>query len=107
MAALGEASRLGIRPFADAEKVELRPVRTETDVQAVIWATYRQVLGNEHLMQSERLLSAESLLRHAQIMLRDFVRAIRLWRLPFGQSLNQNYIDKSSSIPTPKFASLN
>lgn len=76
MAALGEASRLGIRPFADTEKVELRAVRTEADVQASIWAAYRQVLGNEHLMQSERLSSAESLLRQGEITVRDFVRAI-------------------------------
>ncbi|NMG23002.1 phycobilisome linker polypeptide [Brasilonema bromeliae] len=92
MAALGEASRLGISPFADAEKVELRPVRTEADVQAVIWATYRQVLGNEHLMQSERLLSAESLLRQGQITLRDFVRAIaqsELYRQKFFYSNSQ------------------
>lgn len=86
MAALGEASRLGIRPFADTPRVELRPVSTEGDVQSVIWAAYRQVLGNEHLMESERLTSAESLLRQGQITVRDFVRAIaqsELYRTKF------------------------
>lgn len=76
MAALAEASRLGIRPFADTTKVELRSVSSEEEVQAAISAAYRQVLGNEHLMQSERLTSAESLLRQRQITVRDFVRAI-------------------------------
>jgi phycocyanin-associated rod linker protein len=86
MAALGEASRLGIRAFADTPKVELRSVKTEDDIQAVIWAAYRQVLGNDHLMQSERLTSAESLLRQGQITVRDFVRAIaqsELYRVKF------------------------
>ncbi|HIK03508.1 MAG TPA: phycobilisome linker polypeptide [Trichormus sp. M33_DOE_039] len=81
MAALTEASRLGIRPFADSTKAELRFVKTPEEVQSVIWAVYRQVLGNEHLFESERLSSAESLLHQAQITVRDFVRAIALSEL--------------------------
>lgn len=54
---------------------------TEADVQAVIQAVYRQVLGNEHLMQREHLTSAESLLRQGEITVRDFVRAIALSEL--------------------------
>lgn len=76
MAGLQEAGRLGIRPFEETKPVELRPNWTDDDVNAVIWATYRQVLGNEHLMQSERLVSLESLLRQGKITVRDFVRAI-------------------------------
>jgi phycocyanin-associated rod linker protein len=76
MAGLKESGRLGIRPFEETKPVELRPNWTENDVQAVIWAAYRQVLGNEHVMQSERLTSAESLLRQGKITVRDFVRAI-------------------------------
>ncbi|NEP58216.1 MAG: photosystem I reaction center subunit XII [Symploca sp. SIO2G7] len=76
MAGLAEASRLGIRPFEESEPVELRPNWIENDVQAVIKAAYRQVLGNEHLMLRERLTSAESLLRQGQITVRDFVRFI-------------------------------
>lgn len=70
------AERLGISPFEDSEHVELRSAWTEEDVQAVIWAAYRQVLGHDHLMASERLTSAESLLRQGQISVRDFVRSI-------------------------------
>jgi len=57
------AKQLGIEPFVGTSPVELRPSWTEGDVQAVIHAAYRQVFGNDHLMQSERLTSAESLLR--------------------------------------------
>jgi phycocyanin-associated rod linker protein len=76
MAGLQEAGRLGIKPFEEAEPAELRPHWTQDDVQSVILAAYRQVLGNEHLMKSERLLGAESLLVQGAISVRDFVRAI-------------------------------
>lgn len=76
MSGLVAADRLGIAAFSPSDRVELRPSWTEDDVQAVIWAAYRQVLGNDHLMASERLTSAESLLRQGQISVRDFVRAI-------------------------------
>ncbi len=76
MVRLAAANRLGISAFGASERVELRLNWTEDNVQAVIWAAYRQVLGNDHLMTSERLTSAESLLRQGQISVRDFVRAI-------------------------------
>ncbi len=92
MAGVKEASRLGIKPFEESEAVELRPYWTEADVQAVIRAAYRQVLGNEYLMESERLTSAESLLRQGHITVRDFVRAIAqsdLYREKFFYSNSQ------------------
>jgi phycocyanin-associated rod linker protein len=76
MAGVKESGRLGISAFDQMQPVELRPHWTETDVNAVIRAAYRQVLGNEHIMKSERLTSAESLLRQGQISVRDFVRAL-------------------------------
>lgn len=81
MVGLSEATRLGIKPFEETARFELRSNWTEPDVQAVIQAAYRQVLGNEHLMQREHLTSAESLLRQGQITVRDFVRAIALSEL--------------------------
>lgn len=92
MAGLAEAGRLGIQPFDESEKVELRPYWTQEDVQAVIVASYRQVMGNEHLMLRERLTSAESLLRQGQISVRDFVRFIaqsELYREKFFYSNSQ------------------
>jgi phycocyanin-associated rod linker protein len=76
MAGLQEAGRLGIKPFEAAEPVELRLNWTQDDVQAVISAAYRQVLGNEYLMKSERLVGSESLLVRGAISVREFVRAI-------------------------------
>ena len=58
------------------DPVELRSNATEDDLQLVIRAAYRQVLGNAHLMESQRLTSAESLLRNGDITVREFVRQV-------------------------------
>ncbi len=86
MAGVKESGRLGISAFQDLEPVELRPNWTEDDIKAVIRAAYRHVLGNDYIMQSERLTSAESLLRQGQITVRDFVRSLaqsELYRTKF------------------------
>jgi len=62
--------------WLEAESVELRPNATEDDLQAVIRAVYRQVLGNAHVMDNQRLTSAESQLRYGDITVREFVRAV-------------------------------
>ncbi|MBD1928926.1 phycobilisome linker polypeptide [Trichocoleus sp. FACHB-90] len=72
---LAAAGRLGLSAFDDT-KVELRPDWTEDDLQAVFRAAYRQVLGNDYVMKSERLTVAESLLRQGNITVREFIRAI-------------------------------
>ena len=46
------------------------------DIQNVIRAVYRQVLGNPHIMESERFVKAESQLTDRSISVREFVRAI-------------------------------
>ncbi|MEB3211997.1 MAG: phycobilisome linker polypeptide [Leptolyngbyaceae bacterium] len=71
-----EASRLGTTTFNDASPLELRPVSTAQEVEAVIRAVYRQLLGNDYLMASERLITAESLLRNRKITVQDFVRQV-------------------------------
>ena len=76
MVGLQEAGKLGIKPFEEREPAELRPNWTQEDLKAVILAAYRQVLGNEYLMESERLVGAESLLAQGAITVRGFVRAI-------------------------------
>jgi phycocyanin-associated rod linker protein len=75
------ATQLGFEPFAKTSPLELRNNSSEGDVQAVIHAAYRQVFGNDHLMESERLTSAESLLRQGNISVRDFVRTLALSEL--------------------------
>ncbi|MDY6782013.1 MAG: phycobilisome linker polypeptide [Cyanobacteriota bacterium] len=76
MASLSAAQRLGFEPFVESGRVELRPNSSEDDIEAVIRAVYRQVMGNEHLMASDRITSAESLLRNGDLSVKNFVRAI-------------------------------
>ena len=86
------ASQLGFEPFVNVSPIELRANWTEETVQGVIYAIYRQVLGNDHVMQNERLLSAESLLKHGDITVRDFVRALaqsKIYRQKFFYSTPQ------------------
>lgn len=70
------ASRLGTSAFSDAAPVELRPNATQGNIEAVILAVYQQVLGNPHLLASERLVIAESLLRDRKITVQEFVRQV-------------------------------
>jgi phycoerythrin-associated linker protein len=56
--------------------VELRTGASSDDVATVIRAVYKQVLGNAHVMESERLVSAESKLCNGELTVRGFVRAV-------------------------------
>ena len=74
------------------EPVELQPTATEEDLPTVIRAVYKQVLGNAHLMESERPISAESLLRNGDLTVRGFVSAIAksdLYRSLFFEGVSQ------------------
>jgi phycocyanin-associated rod linker protein len=70
------ARQLGFEPVRETSPVELRNRRLDSDVQSIIVSAYRQVFGNDHILQSERLTSAESLLRQGDISVKDFVRAL-------------------------------
>lgn len=76
MAITTAASRLGTSAFSNAAPVELRPNASQDDIEAVIRAVYRQLLGNDYLMKSERLVGPESLLRNRISSVQDFVRAV-------------------------------
>ena len=78
MGNLASPAVLGLDAF-EKTATELRsfnPEEREEDLQGVIRAVYKQVLGNQHLMDSERLDSAESLLRNGDITVREFVRQV-------------------------------
>ncbi|MEM6353179.1 MAG: phycobilisome rod-core linker polypeptide [Cyanobacteria bacterium P01_D01_bin.14] len=60
----------------NTDPVELRPNASESDLEIVIRAVYKHVLGNHYIMDSERLTSTESLLRDGDITVRGFVRAV-------------------------------
>jgi hypothetical protein len=75
IASLGVSASLGLDAFEGAP-IEVRPNATENELQIVIGAVYKQVLGNAHLLDSDRLESAESLLRNGDITVRGFVRLV-------------------------------
>ncbi|MBE9067324.1 phycobilisome linker polypeptide [Leptolyngbya cf. ectocarpi LEGE 11479] len=76
MAITVAAAGLGTTPFAEQSPVEYRPNASLSDTQAVIRAIYRHVLGNDYLMQTERLVALESLLTNGALTVRDFVRSL-------------------------------
>ncbi|NJL53006.1 MAG: photosystem I reaction center subunit XII [Hydrococcus sp. SU_1_0] len=56
--------------------LEVRGNSSADDKAIAIRAVYKQVLGNPHVMESERLVSAESQFCNGNISLREFVRAV-------------------------------
>ena len=72
----GPASQLGVGLFEDTEPVELLNGRSSEEVETVIRAVYRQVLGNAYVMDSERLSIPESKLKEGEITVREFVRQV-------------------------------
>lgn len=60
----------------DYPTVELWENSSADEIGTVIRAVYKQVLGNAHVMESERLISAESQLCDRSITVREFVRAV-------------------------------
>jgi phycoerythrin-associated linker protein len=61
---------------SNIDATELWNNSSEDDLQTAIRVAYRQVLGNAHVMESQRLTSAESMLRNGDINMRGFIRAI-------------------------------
>jgi phycoerythrin-associated linker protein len=64
------------QPFKETAPVELVPGFSAEDAEVVIRAVYRQVLGNAHVMESERFTVAESQLKHGDLSVREFVRRL-------------------------------
>jgi phycoerythrin-associated linker protein len=56
--------------------IELSQSRDGEELANIIRAVYKQVLGNPHVMDSERLVSAESLFCNGDLTVREFVRAV-------------------------------
>lgn len=56
--------------------VELQTNSTSEEVATVIRSTYKQVLGNPHVMESERLVTAESKLCNGELTVKEFVREV-------------------------------
>ncbi|ELR97450.1 phycobilisome linker polypeptide [Gloeocapsa sp. PCC 73106] len=87
--AFGPASRLGVSAFEDTPPLELVPRSSWEDLESIIRAVYRQVLGNAYVMESERAAIAESQFKRGELSVREFVRAIgksELYRSRFFES---------------------
>ncbi|MDJ0574980.1 MAG: phycobilisome linker polypeptide [Xenococcaceae cyanobacterium MO_234.B1] len=74
--AFGPASELGVGLFEDNAPFEYVPGRSEEEVESIIRAVYRQVLGNAYIMESERATIPESQFKRGELSVREFVRAI-------------------------------
>ncbi len=54
----------------------LEDCASETEIQALIWATYRQIFGEHETLQSNRQSTLESQLKNRTLTVRDFVRGL-------------------------------
>ena len=85
----GPASELGVALFEETEPVEFCPGQRAEEVEEIIRAVYRQVLGNAYVMESERLTVPESQLKRGELSVREFVRQVAksdLYRSRFFES---------------------
>ena len=73
---LANAAYLGIERFASDRNKENWSNATENDKAALIRAVYKQVLGNQYVMASERLEGPESLFKRGYLSVREFVRQV-------------------------------
>jgi phycocyanin-associated rod linker protein len=92
------ASRLGTAAFSDAAPIELRPKATQGEIEVVIHAVYRQVLGNPHLLSRERLVNTESLLRDRKITVQEFVRQVAKSDLYKGMHFHAHFQSRTIEL---------
>ena len=64
------------KQYQGMSPVEYVPGSSSEEVELVIKAAYKQVFGNAHIMESERLVTAESQLKQGNISVREFVRCL-------------------------------
>jgi phycoerythrin-associated linker protein len=88
---LANAAYLGIERFSLDRNKENWSNATENDKAALIRATYKQVLGNQYVMASERLEGPESLFKRGYLSVRELVRQVAksgLYKTKFFESTN-------------------
>lgn len=73
---LSRISQFSVGVMEDSTPIELWQGASSDEVEVVIRAVYRQVLGNAHIMESERLIVPESQLRQGDMTVREFIRHI-------------------------------
>jgi len=88
---LVNAPYLGIERFANDRNKENWSNASGQDKSVIIRAVYRQVLGHQYVMDSERLDGAESLFRNGYLSVRELVRMVAksgLYRARFFENCN-------------------
>jgi phycoerythrin-associated linker protein len=94
----GPASQLGVSLFDETPPIEWIPGRSNAEIEEIINAVYRQVLGNAYVMESERAVVPESQFRSGEYSVREFVRAI---------AKSDVYMSRFSDCPRYRFVELN
>lgn len=80
------ASRLGVSQFDETPPQERVLGQSSEEIEFLIRAVYRQVLGNAYVMESERLTVPESQFKNGELSVRELVRAVaksKLYRSKF------------------------
>jgi phycoerythrin-associated linker protein len=88
---LVNAAYLGIERFANERNNENWSNGTSEDKATIVRAVYRQVLGFQYVMESERLSGAESLFNNGYLSVRELVRTVAksgLYREKFFENCN-------------------
>lgn len=88
---LVNAPHLGIERFKGDRNKENWSISNQEDKATLIRAIYRQVLGNQYVMNSERLTQAESLFKNSYLSVREMVRVVAksgLYRSKFFENCN-------------------
>ncbi|MDZ8052665.1 MAG: phycobilisome rod-core linker polypeptide [Aulosira sp. ZfuVER01] len=98
MAITTAASRLGTSAFSNAAPIELRSNASQAEIAQVIAAIYRQVLGNDYLLQSERLKGLESLLSNRNITVQEFVRQLAKSDLYKSKFFSNNFHSRVTEL---------
>ena len=60
----------------ESQPVKLYDGASGEEIEIVIRAVYKQVFGNVHLLESQRLLTAESRLKDGQLTIKEFIREL-------------------------------
>lgn len=84
---------LGVTVFNETEPVRHWPLASVDEVDSVIRAIYKQVLGNAYVMESERLPMLESQFLRGELSVTAFVRQIAhsdLYRTRFFEGNSRN-----------------
>lgn len=74
--AFGPASQLGVSLFKETTPIERVLGHSEEEVESIIRAIYRQVLGNAYVMESECTIVPESQFKRGELSVREFIRAV-------------------------------